>query len=455
MKKTIISLLAISFIITVFYTHQSFFSAGFNKFNNIVSQFKDKVGAASYYPYSSNGYFISSYNKDNTYTKPSSDDQTFIDEIDDTDDSTPSTLIDNKKPSTLCESLSTNTEGDDKVNILFIPNTDDENDFSIYKNKLSDQVEVFYNTEPYKSNRKILNFYFLKNKEIIYKNDSIYFDQILKSKLAKLAQDNCTYKITQYIVVVNKPMQVSAMAGEGVATTTIAYDDAFATLHEFGHSFAGLVDTYFPFVRNDGTNNLANLEGPNVDLKGGCSGWCQSNTGPYKDACNQITDEKTCKMFNRIPNQYGGDCRSMETCCVWLNDNAVDPFFNSRCVDLVGTRNIGLSCLPNTGCYYGAYYSGEWRSTEGFDTIMSGGGTEYDPVSTRAIDLKIKCCYPQEGEEFPKECKNYADKYSAFYGCNKPQTSEEEDPKPKLQIYNKSIIPIPPFIYKVVNYFAD
>jgi len=323
-----------------------------------------------------------------------------------------------------CDPLSTNIEGNNKLNILFIPGNATEEDLDYLKNNLLTKVSDFYNIEPFKSNRELLNFYFLRNTEPVYKN-GVYLEEPFKAKWQKIANESCPYKITQYLMVIDYNMQVFSTLGEGIAVTTTS-GDSFNIIHEFGHSFAGLVDTYFPFVRNDGVGDLERLDGPNVD-EGGCSRWCQSNSGVYETSCTKITNEAECKMFNRISNQYGGDCGDLENCCVWLKDNAVDPFFKTKCVNLVGYKNIGIECLEGTGCYYGTFHQGKWRSIESFNTIMGGDAVNliFDPVSIKALELKIKCCYPQTCNNFPSECKEYSKKYLAFADCGECISSEK------------------------------
>lgn len=441
MKKIIIGLFVFVFLTIGSTVHASFLGDTFQKIGSLTTQLKSKLRASLYYS-SSDDYSRTTSGNSSYGISSFSNNLEIIDTT--SSNKIPTDIVSPIKlpvPS-ICEPLSTNIEGNDKVNILFIPANTTEDKLDYFKDKLLTHAEVFYKTEPFKSNKSLLNFYFLRSNEIQYKDDFIPIGDF-KEKVAKLAEVNCSYKISVYAIVVDANIQVFSELGSGIflASIGIGENTTFPTIHEFGHAFAGLIDTYSPIYRFDGTSNLANLGGPNIDLKGGCSEWCQSNTGPYKDNCNQITDGSTCKMFNRIPNPYGGDggvCKSGD-CCVWLNNNAVDPFFKSRCVDLIGYTNIGESCLAGTGCYYGAYSSGEWRPTEGFFTIMSGGGTKYDPVSVRTIDLKIKCCYPQKGDIQPSECKEYSEKYPAFKGCYTPPSEIIEPPIP-----TETIDPVPP-----------
>ena len=459
MKKLVVGSFIFILLSISSQAHASFLGNTFQKIGILTTQLKSRLGASLFYSnYSSSPKYNPSLKEwiDKSFsptTVPNDSDTGIVPPVTNTTSITPNIVpsgsdtdsvppVTKKIPTTpttptipitpklpissICEPLSTNVEGDDKVNILFVPANTTEDKLDYYKEKLLKIANDFYLAEPFKSNRKLLNFYFLRNTEIIYKDNNIYYDYILKDKLSKLATQNCPYKITQYITVVDANIQVFSSLGGGISITTIGNNYSVGlipvTQHEFGHSFAGLADLYPQQERFDGTTTLANLVAPNVDLVGGCSNWCKSNTGPYKDNCNQITDASTCKMYNRESNEYSGSgasCKSGD-CCVWLNDNAVDPFFKSRCVDLIGNTNIGQSCLSGTGCYYGANFSGIWRPIENFDTIMSARGTEYDPVSVRTLDLKIKCCYPQKGDTFPSECKSYSEKYPAFKDCGIP-----------------------------------
>ncbi len=330
-----------------------------------------------------------------------------------------------------CEPLSVNTEGDDKINILFIPDNFEQFNFDYFKEALLEQIEgTFYSIEPFKGNRDVFNFYIINSTTPFFQGEEfsdLSLGDPTKVK-AKAYAELCSHDINQYIIVIDDNRQVRATIGEGLALSTIQLNTgALATIHEFGHSFGGLLDTYYPFVRHDGTSSLVlnyNLA-PNID-EGGCPKWCESNTGVYETDCTKIINETECRNYNRIPNEYGGQCKDEANCCVWLN-NEVDPFFNSKCVNLVGHKNIGVNCLEGTGCYYGTYYPGDWRPTDAYNTIMMGGGNEYDPVSVRALELKIKCCYPQGCEDFPSECKEYSEKYlNAFGSCGVCKDGDEE-----------------------------
>lgn len=317
---------------------------------------------------------------------------------------------------TQCEKLSVNNEGNNKINIIFVPDNVSQGKLDSFKNRLMSHVDIFYQTEPFKSHKAVLNFYFLNTTQPFSYNGQISFD----SNRLGILSSTCNYNISQFIIVTKEHVFTPAMLGERMASTPI--DDPWTTLHEFGHSFAGLSDTYYPTINHQGTGAFG-YDAPNTD-EGGCKKWCTSDTGVYNTECTRITDENECKQHERTPNEWGWGCNSPEKCCVWLYQQ--DPFFKSQCVNVRDHKNIGINCLEKTGCYYGTNYQGKWRPNDDFDTnsymgIMGGDVIQpwrYDPVSIRTINLKIQCCYPQQNNNYPTECKNYSEKYNAFSGCN-------------------------------------
>ena len=101
-----------------------------------------------------------------------------------------------------------------------------------------------------------------------------------------------------------------------------------------------------------------------------------------------------------------------------------DPFFGTNCVNFRGNKNIGINCIGNSGCFYGANGQIAWRSVDGLevDSIMNNEQREvwnFGDVELKTLNKIFDCCYPQNCNNFnQQECQNLANKYIAFKGCS-------------------------------------
>jgi hypothetical protein len=191
-------------------------------------------------------------------------------------------------------------------------------------------------------------------------------------------------------------------AGSAGSIITLTIDDQYDkptavrisskhAIHEIGHEF-GLGDYAIGPIKNDGSPNLIwnqdfMYHWYNID-QAGCPKWCQSYkpVNQYTSSeCLTFTTKAACIAYNRP------DC-SGDNCCVW-SDTKFD-YFNSNCVPWSGSENIGINCLNETGCYFGAAYSHyAWKPTaNSFETIMMNGYGDFDSVSQRQILSVFKCC---------------------------------------------------------------
>jgi hypothetical protein len=307
------------------------------------------------------------------------------------------------------------------LDIVFVP--DNIRDLVDFRTKLNDHINAILSVEPFKSKRDRINFYFLNVTENFGLLDGTG-DWVQTRTAALSACEN----VDEIIVMIpSSPLGYSTI-GDHFSLSSI--QDTWKTVHEFGHGFAGLGDTYVGIIRYNGTPDLRNeaVPTPNIDA-GGCSKWCQSNSGPYSSACTQITDEVECRHHERRlgqDNQW--TCDDPLKCCVWLPYN--DPFFGTRCVDFRSNRNIGINCLGDSGCYYGANGQIAWRSVQRTeendgsttDSIMNNDQRltyNFGAVERQSLEDIFTCCYPESCTNFPlQKCQNLAGKYNAFKNCD-------------------------------------
>ena len=194
-------------------------------------------------------------------------------------------------------------------------------------------------------------------------------------------------------------------------------------IHEIGHNF-GLGDLYYgtlyyngdpsSFYGTEFSRKFLNVDGP------GCSKWCNS----YKPVSqyNESVSSKCLKFMNRSDCvSYGrsssGDCfyssSSAPDCCVWSHDTF--EYFDTNCVPAIGSENIGVGCLEDSGCYYGAMYGNyAWRPVLSNDESIMYGATSdrFDSVSVREINKIFKCCLSPAFSS--DECENFRIEYSNF-----------------------------------------
>jgi hypothetical protein len=330
-----------------------------------------------------------------------------------------------------CGSLIKTDDASKNVDIVFLSldkiGSSNLNEFQL---GLNEHINLMLSIEPFKSKKDYINFYFLKVDENFWDEQYVDYTKIY-SFLARCEE------VDEVITLMNQ-----GGGGGGAHFAAAPYFYPLTTVHEFGHSFGGLVDTYVHSIFYNGDPGLivANADSsPNID-NAGCPKWCQSNTGPYQTACTLITNEQECRHHERTLDSDGkwscqkpGSSSSddISKCCVWLSEP--DPFFGTKCVNFRDEKNIGVNCVGNSGCFYGAFGSQTvWRSVGKTypddaltDSIMNIGGgegfQEFGIVEVNIMNKIFDCCYPRTLDNFPQqECQQLASKYSAFSGCYMP-----------------------------------
>ena len=141
------------------------------------------------------------------------------------------------------------------------------------------------------------------------------------------------------------------------------------TVHEFGHSFGGLVDEYVVTASQGGTgigkastsNSTPNCSAPSATQA--CQPWCTGapiGSTEYKQRFQQERSNSPCFAITDQTN-----CQSNS--CIWLeNSNPTYSYFQRNCVPkLSDTVSVGMSCMAGTGCYQGCYYYNWFRSVPG------------------------------------------------------------------------------------------
>ena len=316
----------------------------------------------------------------------------------DCDDENPNTLDFCESPSTKnakcvnrllnCIDLVKTGDISKNLDIIFVPDKIDEQELNNFQNKLNEHINTILSVEPFKSKKERINFYFLKVSE-----NFGYFDGApQEDKVKTFVQIGC-----------GNMDEILVMMGEGAVGRAAIYgtvgghfavsgiENPWNTIHEFGHSFGGLIDNYVGWILFDGNPTLADpYIAPNIDV-GGCPKWCESHSGVYETECTKITNEEECRHHERTYEYYPGvgykwSCNDECKCCVWLPNP--DPFFKTRCVNFRGNKNIGNNCYGNSGCYYGSNGQIAWRSTldSGIMTDNQRRSLEFEDVSRRALE---------------------------------------------------------------------
>lgn len=320
-------------------------------------------------------------------------------------------------PKPQCSLIGNSSASNNPVRFVFVPQQFNVSNFDLIKPDINIHINKILETEPFESNSNIIEFYLLEtNVNFGYLNPP---DVVEDLKLKAFVEQSCN-AVKEIIVFVNKYESFGEGSGGGhSAITTI--DDTWKTVHEIGHSFAALGDTYTGWIPYDGNYYINNTDFINWD-EAGCPKWCSSYTQSYQPPCTQITDETQCRQYERrYTEEYGGHwaCDDPLKCCVWLPEP--DPYFGTRCVNFRDDYNIGASCLGDSGCYYGAFGSQMvWRSVNS-DDIMTDDtrvSQEFSYIHRKAIEDVISCCYPQDCSSFPQQyCEELSLKYSNFNEC--------------------------------------
>lgn len=197
-------------------------------------------------------------------------------------------------------------------------------------------------------------------------------------------------------------------------------------IHEVGHNF-GLADLYLPFLRFD-ASPIGPIYPPQPDVlkeqlnvdSAGCSKWCKSYKPVFqytqtKSAnCLKLTKRDDCVKFGRDDKRF---CEySRETgapnCCIW-SDEKFD-YFNTNCVPAGGSENIGIDCIDNAGCYFGAGHNNyQWRPIlKNEESIMykPGDSEKFDAISESHLKTIFECCLSLNANS--EYCSNFRILYS-------------------------------------------
>jgi len=287
--------------------------------------------------------------------------------------------------------------GDPSTNldIVFIPNGFAQNELLEFKGTLKDHISLILGTEPFRSYSNRINFYFLRTTENLQSAYSLVYK--LRQHLVTLCEG-----ADELITLSHDKNQgvVLSMDGKASHHAISSIYSPWVTVHELGHSFGNLGDTYvgwMSFDGNPGADFLSTVNTqPNIDV-GGCPKWCKSNTGPYSTECTEIPDELSCRQHERtlqpFNDQTHWSCNDPIKCCVWLTEP--DPFFKTQCVNFRDDKNIGTDCFETSGCYYGAGSAQMiWRSSNsenimGDDTMKA---ESFDAVSEQALRAIFERC---------------------------------------------------------------
>ena len=167
-------------------------------------------------------------------------------------------------------------------------------------------------------------------------------------------------------------------------------------LHEFGHSFGGLLDEYsYGYVPEGSVPIRANCDVASKDVA--CAKWCSGKPLQVEEltsaVCDSAVDVESCieKTTENLPCMWLGEnevlgqtgcinrvslcteINSKETCensfsdfwngnfCYWVNE--LDSYYKSNCIPGNSPVNIGTNCIENTGCYQGCTTNNWFRSS--------------------------------------------------------------------------------------------
>ena len=311
-----------------------------------------------------------------------------------------------------CGSLIKTGDASKNLDIVFLSLDKLGSNLNQFQLDLNKDIDYILSAEPFKSKKDSINFYFLKVDESFWYGDNNQY--VNYTRIFSLLAAKCG-NVDEIIQLMN---QGGGTAGSHIATAPSYYLPAM--LHEFGHSFGGLGDTYIHAIFYDGNPGINVGYFPNTDTAG-CPKWCQSNIGSYQTACTLITNGQECRHHERTLNENGNwSCQKpgsstnddISKCCVWLS--TPDPFFGTRCVDFRDSKDIGVNCVGNSGCFYGAFgVQGVWRSVgstynDGLtDDIMNTRDLtnvhEFGIVEINSMNDIFDCCYPRTCNNYPQQ----------------------------------------------------
>ncbi len=219
--------------------------------------------------------------------------------------------------------------------------------------------------EPFKSARKKFKFWktdlipsdlekdFISQRCVYGKNPSLF--SCARQIFMWFYRSHCRYD-KAIIIFNNAKVERNTWGGwaesvGGNMAVTLAYEPrgyeslGYArTVHEFAH-LLGLYDEEVSDTR--ATQNLETV--PNCD-EVGCKKWCKD----FK----RIPESEAYKMCKDLPRAF---CWTHPD-CVWLTQ--MDPYYLTQCIPKNDRENIGIDCLPGTGCYHNCTGTGAWRPAD-------------------------------------------------------------------------------------------
>lgn len=178
-----------------------------------------------------------------------------------------------------CKTLEYNGEG--KTNIVFFS---DKKDAERY-------VAVFYEFEPFKSNKKEFNFYYIDSYEPeceIYKGVALLcYSRVLIRKAGSCPND--------YIVVVKEENNKIRSSNYMNVMSLNSKHPASVFIHEFGHGFANFAEEYIPGkIPRNSKNCVSDCD--KFDVKDGCYEGC-SKDSYYRSVDRGIMRTLSSKTF--------------------------------------------------------------------------------------------------------------------------------------------------------------
>ncbi|MBW2989309.1 M64 family metallopeptidase [Candidatus Woesearchaeota archaeon] len=197
------------------------------------------------------------------------------------------TLVSTFRPSekeTDCISVLYNSPPEDSIDIVFLGYG--YKSFDSFNDDVSKNIQVFLDSEPFKSNKDKLNFYRVDRLEDLDCSIGAWVscDEFSAKRLA-------SYCPNDYIVILVdrsrvkdfiKPVRSSAVSNMEKINTA---DNKLVVLHEFGHIFGGLADEYVDEKYYSGIS-FDPKDYPNCDFPPECSGWEDVNDTGCFDGCS-------------------------------------------------------------------------------------------------------------------------------------------------------------------------
>ncbi len=183
-----------------------------------------------------------------------------------------------------CVDVAYNSNPNNSIDVVFVGYG--YNKYDDFKKDVSDNINIFLETEPFKSNKEKMNFYRIDKLDWLdcEVGDWVRCDEFEVKKLA-------SYCPNDYIIVLVdrsklkdfiRPVRSSAVSNMAKINTA---DKKLVVLHEFGHIFGGLADEYVD-ERYYGSINFNANDYPNCDMPPECVGWSGVNGTGCFEGCS-------------------------------------------------------------------------------------------------------------------------------------------------------------------------